>query len=295
MNHFKSFLFSFILLTLSVNLSALSVDEEELKSTGPEDKIVFQNYTGPHSKIDTLEQIKSLGSSLTSQIKENKTSYATAGDLNRYYVIHAVDPNEKSKLDADIFIIGKNATVDHIKNLRIIIASYLSGAYGYSEKDSLTIATFVTVYNAVYRNKIDTFSQKYKNIVVQNLTEKDAGLSVNWKDWAGSSQIVIPLFDVKNEGVGTVDTSIISDKEVVKRMQDDEDKNVDTRKDMVELKEREVRLKELTAIPNANGQGKTVNQNIIVTDRETVLRLLRDNKTQIKQIEDAKKGDYDGN
>ena len=239
MNHFKSFLFSFILLTLSVNLSALSVDEEELKSTGPEDKIVFQNYTGPHSKIDTLEQIKSLGSSLTSQIRENKTSYVTAGDLNRYYVIHAVDPNEKSKLDADIFIIGKNATVDHIKNLRIIIASYLSGAYGYSEKDSLTIATFVTVYNAVYRNKIDTFSQKYKNIVVQNLTEKDAGLSVNWKDWASSSQIVIPLFDVKNEGVGTVDTSIISDKEVVKRMQDDEDKNVDTRKDMVELKERE--------------------------------------------------------
>lgn len=64
---------------------------------------------------------------------------------------------------------------------------------------------------------------------------------------------------------------------------------------MLELKEREVRLKELTAIPNANGQGKTVNQNIIVTDRETVLRLLRDNKTQIKQIEDAKKGDYDGN
>lgn len=64
---------------------------------------------------------------------------------------------------------------------------------------------------------------------------------------------------------------------------------------MLELKEREVRLKELTAIPNANGQGKTVNQNIIVTDRETVLRLLRDNKTQIKQIEDAKKGEYDGN
>lgn len=62
---------------------------------------------------------------------------------------------------------------------------------------------------------------------------------------------------------------------------------------MLELKEREVKLKELTAIPN--GQGKTVNQNIIVTDRETVLRLLRDNKTQIKQIEDAKKGEYDGN
>ena len=77
MNHFKSFLFSFILLTLSVNLSALSVDEEELKSTGPEDKIVFQNYTGPHSKIDTLEQIKSLGSSLTSQIKEVILGYFT--------------------------------------------------------------------------------------------------------------------------------------------------------------------------------------------------------------------------
>jgi hypothetical protein len=62
---------------------------------------------------------------------------------------------------------------------------------------------------------------------------------------------------------------------------------------MLLLKEREVRLKELTTIPS--GQGNTVNQNIIVTDRETVLRLLKDNKSQIKQIEDVKKGENNGN
>lgn len=221
------------------NIFALSVDENELKTTGDADKIVFQNYTGPHSKIDTIEQIKKIGSDLAQNISKDLNSYQTAGDLNKYYVIHAVDAQETTKLDADIFIIGKDATVDHIDNLRRIIASYLETAYGYSEKDSQTIATFVTVYNAVYRNKLETFESKYKSVVLKNLTQENCGLSTNWKDWAGSTQIVIPLFDVNQKGLGAIDTSVISDKEVVKKMQDDETKNVDTRKDMVDIKERE--------------------------------------------------------
>lgn len=68
------------------------------------------------------------------------------------------------------------------------------------------------------------------------------------------------------------------------------------KKKMVELKEREVKLKELTA--NMGKQGGVVNNNLIVTDRETVMRLLKDNKNQTKMLEESidveDKGENDG-
>lgn len=223
---------------IALPLSALEVDEEELKSTG-NDVIVFVNYTGPHSKIDSLASIKKLGSDLGTVVAVDPLKKVSTGSSDKYSVVHAVDPNQKDKLDADIIYIGSSASVDHIDNLRHIIASYLSSAYGYSEKDAETVAVFVTVYNAVYRKNIDTFKSKYKDVVIENLTAQNCGLDVNYKEWPGKSQIVIPLFDVKNGGLSTVDTSVISDSEVVKHMQEDDDKNVDSRKDMVDLKERE--------------------------------------------------------
>lgn len=226
------------LFLLALPVSALEVNENELKSTGNADTIVFVNYTGPHAKIDSLESIKKLGSDLGAAVAENPSARTAAGETARYSVIHAVDPNEKDKLDADIIFIGKNASVDHINNLRHIIASYLSAAYGYSQQDAQTVAVFVTVYNAVYRNDLTTFQNKYKKVVTDNLSADSCGLSVNYKDWPGSSQIVIPLFDV-NGGLSTVDTSVISDSQVVKNMQEDDGKNIESRKNMVDIKERE--------------------------------------------------------
>ena len=220
------------------SVSAISVDRTEIQSAAGANEIVFRNYSGPHSVINSIEQIRAIGSSLGNQVKPNLEKSGTIGDTNRYAVIHAVDPVTKEKFDADIFIIGKNATVDHIANLRRIISAYLSSAYGYSVKDADTIATFVTVYNAVYRKNINYFESKYKEIVTKNLSASIAGLATNYEEWPGKTQIVIPLSDL-NGGLSTIDTSLISDKEVVKSMQGEEDKGIDARKDMVDIKERE--------------------------------------------------------
>ena len=224
---------SILLFTASV--FSLEVNEPELRVTGNE-TVEFINYTGPHKVIDTLEAIKRIGSDMGKTIVPEKSS--TVGNKNKYYVIHAVDENEKDKLNADILFIGPDATVDHIKNLRRIISAYLSSAYGYSEKDADTLAVFITVYNAVYRGQYDVYNSKYKSVVTKNLSKDNCGLSTNYKDWPGKSEIVIPLYDV-NGGLSTVDTSVISDSTVVDSMKEDDDKNVDSRKDMVDLKERE--------------------------------------------------------
>ena len=223
------------LLSIS-SIFSLEVDKNELNTTGNE-IIEFINYTGPHKVIDSAQAIKEIGSDLGKDISLSVSS--TNGSNEKYYVVHSVTSESKDQLDADIIYIGSSATVDHVDNLRRIISGYLQSAYNYSEKDAITLAVFITVYNAVYRGKLDTFKSKYTEDVVKNLSSENCGLSTNYKDWPGKSEIVIPLFDVKNGGLSTVDTSVIADSKVVDSMQEDEDRNIDSRKDMVDLKERE--------------------------------------------------------
>ena len=234
----KKFILLLASAVLTAALFALEVNKNELDSTG-DTTIEFINYTGPHKVIDSIASIKAIGSGMGSQISKDVSKASETAKNSKYYVVHAVDPSESGKLDADILYIGSDATVDHINNLRRIIAAYLSSAYGYSEKDAETLSVFITVYNAVYRGKLDTYKSKYKNVVVQNLSAENCGLSINYKDWPGKSEIVIPLYDVNNGGLSTVDTSVISDSSVVSSMKEDDDKNVESRKDMVDIKERE--------------------------------------------------------
>ncbi|MBR1639632.1 MAG: hypothetical protein IJ688_09640 [Treponema sp.] len=231
------------LFTLSLLVSVLSfsleVDRSELQSISSNTTIEFISYTGPHRVIDSAASIRGIGESLGNVISQKRESQNETGSASRYSVIHAIDPNESGKLDADIIILGPDAGVDHINNLRRIIAGYLSAAYGYSNEDADTLAVFITVYNAVYRGKLSDAGKKYKQIVLNNVTEADFGLSVNYKDWPGHSQIIIPVYDATNGGLSSIDTSVISDSKVVNSMKEDDDRNVESRKNMVDIKERE--------------------------------------------------------
>ncbi|MCR4580449.1 MAG: hypothetical protein K5681_08885 [Treponema sp.] len=217
----------------------LEVDRSELQSISENTTIEFISYTGPHKKIDSAASIKGIGSSMGKVISADREKQAKTGNANKYSVIHAIDPSESGKLDADIIILGADAGVDHINNLRRIISGYLSSAYGYSEEDADTLAVFITVYNAVYRGKLSNAGKKYKKIVLDNVTEANFGLSVNYKDWPGHSEIIIPVYDAANGGLSSVDTSVISDSKVVNSMKEDDDRNVESRKNMVDIKERE--------------------------------------------------------
>ena len=223
--------------TLSAVLFAVEVDEEEIKSISA-DEVVFENYMGPHAIINTIEEIRAIGSRIGAEVSKDIEKTGTFGNSAKYSVIHAVDAEEKGKLDADILILGPDAKVDHIKNLRRIISAYLTAAYGYSNADADTVATFVTVYNAVYRGNLDMFNQKYKKVVTDNLTKEKTGIALSYREWPGKTQLVIPLYDI-NGGLSTVETSVISDKEVIGSMKEDEDKGIDDRKQMVDIKERE--------------------------------------------------------
>jgi len=228
-------------LFLCLSVQSLEVDRNEVAAAEIGNAIEFVNYTGPYSVISTAEEISGIGTSLgTAAAGISSGSGGSVGEADRYSVIHAVDPSVTTGFDADILVLGKDVGVDHIDNLRRIIAAYLSAAYGYSRKDSATLATFITVYNAVYRGKMDIFTGRYKKVVTGNLSAEKAGLSVLYSEWPGRSQIVIPLSEARLAGtVSTIDTTTLTDKSVVGKMKEEPGSGVDTRKDMVELKEKE--------------------------------------------------------
>ncbi|QTQ11792.1 hypothetical protein HRI96_06000 [Treponema parvum] len=235
------FLCAVVLINFSM-LFALEVNRDEITSTRAE-TVIFENYTGPHSVIESVQAIKNIGRKLGNSLSNPAVS-ARIGSGGRYYVIHAVDSNVKEKFDADIFVLEPSASVDHIANLRRIISSYLSSAYNYSESDADTLSVFITVYNAVYRGKIDFFKSKYKDVVTKELTPEKAGLALSYTQWPGMTQIVIPLSDPVSGGLSTVDTSAISDSNVVSSMREESDKGIDVRKNMVEIKEKEAAVAE---------------------------------------------------
>lgn len=230
----KALMYLFLVCAASA-LFSLEVDRKELeKEIGT--TIEFINYNGPHTVVNTAEEIRGIGTMLSDGLSASGFS----GNEATYQIIHAVDPSEEGKLDADILVIGKNATVDHIDNIRRILSAYLSREYGYSQKDATTLAFYVTIYNAVYRGNMEMFAKRYKSVVTSHLSGENAGISVRWDEWPGKTRMVIPLNDPRLTGtISTIDTSILSDDDVTDKMREEDDAALDTRKDMVDLKERE--------------------------------------------------------
>ena len=182
------------------------------------ENVEFINYTGPNDVIDSVSAIRAIGTELGNQIEQEKAS--SIANRDRYAVVHAVSAEDTAKLDADVFFIGKEASVDHITNLRRIISAYIEAAYSYTEEEADSLAVYITAYNAVYRGQYDVFNSKYKSLVMENLTNEDCGLSKNYAEWPGHSEIVIPL--KKENGKYLVDTSVFNDRYVIAYMNDTE-------------------------------------------------------------------------
>ena len=235
-------------LVIAVMSFAQNVNVDELRSAGDENAVVFESYEGPHTVIESRAAITAIGTRLGDRMKAAGSENAgTYGSGEKYTLVHAVDPDQPGKLDADILILNASSSVDHITNLRRIISGYLQAGYGYSADDAATIAVFVTVYNAVYRGKLDTFRSKYKDVVMETLTATKCGLSLKWREWPGNTQIVIPLGDYEEGGLSSVETSVISDKNVVQSMREEDGKGIEDRKNMVDIKEREAEAAEAKA------------------------------------------------
>ena len=222
-----------IIILVSASLFSQSVVKEELFKVKRE-SVEFVNYEGPHDKFETADEIRGIGIYLGNLIKTGATRGSYHG---RYSIIHAFTDEGQGLLNADILIVEKDAVVDHIDNIRRILSGYLQSAYSYSKEDADIIAEFASYYNAVYRGDFQYFKSMYNEIVINNLDEDKAGISTRYLEWPGATQLIVPL---TVSGELRIDTDAISDEDVIEDLRTQDDKGIEPRKDMVELKEREI-------------------------------------------------------
>ena len=227
----------FLLVMLSAfSLGALDVDVEELKSAGRD--VIFVNYEGPHERIDTTAEIKGVGRFLAESLKRTGT---VGKYLLKYRIIRAVEEGQLGKFDADIFSIDADAKVDHIDNVRRILTGYLEQAWGYSAEDARLLAVFATVYNGVNRGNLIYFEDRYKDVVLSHLSAGNAGLSLRYFEWPGATRLLIPLSEGAAKGdLSALSTTELTEAKVIEDLRKGEDMGLEDRKEMVELKEREV-------------------------------------------------------
>lgn len=217
-------------------ISALEVDREEL-STVKLGSVEFLNYEGPHLKIETRAEIRGIGSMLGEEIVRGQKRASYYG---KYTVLHVFDPSEPEKLSADIFIIEPGASVDHIKNVRLMVSGYLEAAYGYSEADAAILAEFVSYYNAVFRRNLAYITEKYTQAVVRSLDAEKIGISTRYTEWPGNTQLIIPITEEAkgNGSLSSLDSGELTHEKVIEDLRKGEDKGIEPRKDITEFKEK---------------------------------------------------------
>ena len=228
--------FTALLLLLAGMLAyGLQVDKDELNK-GQGSNIIFTNYVGPHSKIDTLDEIFGIGLALGRNVGDKTAEFTYAG---RYRVIHAIGTADPALLDADIFVIEASAEVDDVINIMRAVAGYLQAAYAYSQPDAMVLARFVVYYNAVFRGDMKYLGSVYKGVVMGYLSPDNAGIGTKYTDWPGKTRMVIPLSSGAQKGnLSAVGAGQLAAPKVIENLQSQPGKALPERKDLTELQQK---------------------------------------------------------
>ncbi|MBB6207613.1 P83/100 family protein [Borreliella lanei] len=182
-------IFSFFLIFLNgFPLNAREVDKEKLKDFVNMD-LEFVNYKGPYDSTNTYEQIVGIGEFLARPLTNSNSNSSYYG---KYFINRFIDDQDK-KASVDVFSIGSKSELDSIFNLRKILAGYLIKSFDYDRSSAELIAKVITIYNAVYRGDLDYYKGFYIEAALKSLTKENAGLSRVYSQWAGKTQIFIPL------------------------------------------------------------------------------------------------------
>lgn len=230
--HCLLILFAFLPSLLAAQ-AGISVDRGELESSLEAD-IDFLNYVGPVERIDSREAIRGIGRAIGSAVRE----VGEGGD-RRYRAERVIGDPTEPRLAADIIELGAGARVDHIDNLRRIVAGYLEEAWDYSADDADLLARFTTIYNAVHRGNMTFFTSRYRTAVIAALDAARVGLATSYQEWAGQTQIVIPIRDERAPGaLDAVDPRQLIGPEVISELRNRTDLGIEDRKAIISFIER---------------------------------------------------------
>lgn len=161
------------------------ISEEELSS----DPVNFINRSQEAAPYNIRKKEVEAGEELARNVlQKNNASYNERG-IQITRIFDKSDP----KFGADLVMVMPTAGFGHIHTLQRILAGYMMEAYGYNQKNALLLSRFILYYNAHNRGKIENIKNKYSEKVSNAVVPEKLGIDLSFKNWAGKTQLVIPL------------------------------------------------------------------------------------------------------
>lgn len=160
-------------------------DENEVNKSP---KVRFVNKSNDRATDYTRDKDYQLGKSLAEKISQGK-NYAEAGGIR----IERYKAESEDRHGADIITVKKNFHVGHIHSISRILSGFVQTSFDYPKKEADTLVFYILYYNVMHRNDVVFFAENYTAKSVERLKPETAGISTNYKDWPGRTQIVIPL------------------------------------------------------------------------------------------------------
>ncbi len=160
--------------------------ESELKQSK---KVNFQNRDNSRANPGIIAKHEQTGRTLAEKVTSspNKTAYFNGFSVQR------ISGSNPKLFGADIINMNRDVNLGHINSLQRILSSYIQELFNYNQSSADTISKYVLYYNAMHRSEKSYFREKYSPEVIDTLDIEKLGLSVSYRDWAGSTQLVLPL------------------------------------------------------------------------------------------------------
>ena len=178
--------FLFLVILSFVLLAQEKLKEEEIKNSP---KVQFKNKTTKKAHLETKTLHENLGKKLGRLILAEPTK---THELEGIRVIR-ISTQEEEKLGGDILYLGASTNFGHIHSIQRILSGYLQTVFDYPESQAEILAIYTLYYNAIHRGKLNYILSKYTSKIKDFLTNKGMGISTNHREWAGNTEIVIPV------------------------------------------------------------------------------------------------------
>ncbi|EMO84285.1 P83/100 family protein [Leptospira santarosai] len=263
------------------SLSLFSQDNSKLgeKEIRSSQRVRFINRSSVRAGEEVRGTNEKVGSSLAEVLKKEPGKSHSQGGIS----ITRIAPEEK-KFGADIFAISEDSDYGHINSIQRILTGFVKSNFGYDDKNSDILATYILYYNAIHRKDKSYIGKKYSNSVIKFVNPNSIGISRRYSEWPGKTQILIPLVeDILGKDVHTDELEDEVNKELDKKKEGQSEKDkfddLQSEKNKKELEEVKRRKEE-----NQNKQ-KEISDKETRTDKE-LQELNKDpvkNKTQIAE------------
>jgi hypothetical protein len=180
------FVFALVFVVYSIYAQKPKLKESEIKGVK---KIDFYNRSNSRASFKYRQEQIDLGKTLSRLI----TQTPSKKHIYKGVQVQRFVSQKEGVMGGDILSLEENTNYGHIHSIQRFLSAYIQDAFEFSEDNADTIALFALYYNAIHRNEKSYFREKYISDLYNTLEVEKTGISTNYKDWAGGTQIVIPI------------------------------------------------------------------------------------------------------